>query len=166
MKLERMGYEQWVDWLQYESHLRGLDREECRILGHALHPLHVNGGDHIFEKGENNKEIFLIQNGHVKVGISSKQHKWIDLGPYGEVDFMDDEEEEKLDVKVILGPGDCVGESNLFYNHSHALTAIAAEEGELLCLDACQIPKICSSNAHLVQSFSELLNRNLSALRV
>ena len=167
MKLERAGTEQWVDWLQYKSHLRGLNREECRLIGRALSPLHVNQGEHIFEKGESNREVFLIQNGYVTVGQPVKAHQWIDLGPYGEVDFMDDsDQDDELQDKVILGPGDCVGETNLFVSHSHSLTAIAAEEGELLCLDACKVPEIFSRDPHVVQCFSELLKRNMGYLRL
>jgi CRP-like cAMP-binding protein len=165
MKLEKLNSKEWVDWLQYQSHLKGLDRDECQLLGSALYPVHVEGGEVIFDRGENNSELFLIQGGHVSVGRSTKVHQWIDLGPFGEVDFMNDDEVEELQDKIILGPGDCVGESDLFTHHSHQLTAIAAEEGELLCLNADSIPKLCTKNYHVIRSFSELLNTSLFSVR-
>jgi CRP-like cAMP-binding protein len=160
MNTERNSTEQWADWLRYKSHLRGLNLEECRLIGGMLHPVHVNEGELLFEQGESNQELFLIKNGCVKVGQSTKRHQWIDLGPYGEVD-MDDDEDKELQEKVILGPGDCVGETTLFSNHAHALTAIAIEEGDMLRLDVCKMPVICSGNRHVAQCFSELLTRSL-----
>ena len=164
MKAEKVSMEQWVEWLQHESHLRGLDREECRLVGSLLQPVHVRVGECLFEQGESNQELFLIKNGHVNVGHPNKPHQWIDMGPYGEVDFCEDEVE--LKDKIILGPGDCVGESSLFSNHSHSLTAIATEEGELFSLQACKLPVISNCSPHVLRCFTELLNRNLSYLRV
>jgi CRP-like cAMP-binding protein len=80
---------------------------------------------------------------------------------------MDDVEgEEELHDKIILGPGDCVGETGLFINHAHALTAIAVEEGEVLCLNACKIPDICSGTPHVAQCLSDLLQLNLRHIKL
>ena len=167
MKPAQIYREQWLDWLQHESHLRGLDRDEYRLLSGVLHPMHLNEGDFLFETGENNREIFLIRNGHVEVGRARRKHHWIDLGPYGEVDLTEDAGgKEELQDKIVLGPGDCVGENGLFINHAHALTAIAAEEGEVLCLNACKIPDICSGTPHVAQCISDLLQRDLRHIKL
>ena len=167
MRAQQSENEQWINWLEQESHLRGLERDEYRLLSSMLQPVHVKNGDVLFKEGESNREIFLIQNGQVNVGRSAKKHQWIDMGPFGEIDFMDDAEDTTSDLleQVTLGPGDCVGESRLFFHHSHALTAIVAKEGDMLCLNACKIPDICAGNTNVIQCFSQLLQKSLQPLQ-
>ena len=95
------------------SILAGLNEEQlCRLVS-LLEKVTYKAGEHIFEQGEQPSHIYIIESGRIKLAAKK--------------------DETSLDL-VVFGQGDCFGESSVIGIQSHAATAIAMDDSELIVL--------------------------------
>lgn len=92
----------------------GLEAEAAAALQRQMHPSRLERGDILFHEGDDGDSLFVIAEGKVKLGRTSK--------------------DARENLVAILGPGEMFGELSLFDPGPRTMTATAVAETQLLAL--------------------------------
>ncbi len=92
----------------------GLDAEAAAALQRQMRPSRLERGDILFHEGDDGDSLFVIAEGKVKLGRTSK--------------------DARENLVAILGPGEMFGELSLFDPGPRTMTATAVAETQLLAL--------------------------------
>ncbi|MBF0625116.1 MAG: cyclic nucleotide-binding domain-containing protein [Magnetococcales bacterium] len=129
-----------------------LGEKEWEALAQTGSPLHVHGGEVIFEEGEEDEHIYVVLKGKVALGRTKAKHQWLTMGPYGEVDMAADDPGAAWKDHITLGRGSLLGEMDFHLPASHTLSAQAVEESDLVELSPRQM-------AQLKQTYPQIYRR-------
>lgn len=115
------------------SILAGLDDNQLYDIFRMLEKASFVNGEVIFKQGDKPSYIYIIKKGKIKLFVEN-----------GETPFE----------LVTFGEGDCFGESSIIGIRTHAATAIAQGDTELVVLSRSTLMSLYESDIHL---FSTLI---------
>lgn len=124
---------------------------ECvAVLQAMATPQHWSPGAVLFKEGGNCRDLYLLQDGHVRLEMLVRDRGWVPI--------------------MTVGPGDLVGWSPLFGDHPMTATAIALEPTHGLAFDGKQLRELCASNHevgyHVMRNVALALSERLLATRL
>lgn len=165
MIIESVHADKDIKWLKSKGYLEEMDSSECQDFLAAIHKGLVQDGTCLFEKGEEDNGIFIIQRGKVEIGHSSQECAPVDQGGYGMVDcsFHDFDDGDWLD-HVILKEGDCVGEMGAMMGQPHQWTARSIGPVELFHIETRRLQELTKQNIKVCQCIAKALNRSRDKL--
>lgn len=117
--------------------------KDLNIIKAIASPMAFHRGETLFEEGEPEDAIYVVQRGTVESGHPVDIHKWVDFGPFGTVDIPNGHEKchatTPLQNSCTQTSGAVLGGRGLF-NHSHySSSAICRTNCDLMRLDAEQL---------------------------
>jgi len=121
-----------------------LDREELQSLIKRMHSHTFSSGEEIIKEGDQDRRLFVIVRGSVKVIKSRGQHN--------ERHF------------ATLGPRDYFGEMALMDDLVRSATVVAEEETEVLSLDQWDLHKEIARTPSIATELLKMLSQRIRAL--
>jgi len=111
---------------------------------------HWSPGAQLFQEGVEHDDIYLLQDGHVRLEMLVLDRGRVPL--------------------ITVGAGDLLGWSPLFGNHVMTATAIALEPTQALAFDGKQLRELCETNHevgyHVMRHIAQALSERLVATRL
>ncbi len=122
--------------------------------------LQFSDGDYLFQRGERDDRVFLIQKGRVEVGYDVAQRRWVDQGAFGMIDMDEEDNLNPVWSKyIVVGEGDCIGEPSCIHCSGHAMSARAIGDVRVLSVPGQQLKTLCNSNSDLRDCLMDLLTK-------
>ena len=107
----------------------GLTNEQIGNVGKLLDTVRYYRDDLIFEEGTEPSHIYIIKSGKVKIICETKEKKPFEI--------------------VLLGVGECFGETSVIGILPHSGSALATEETELIVLSRNTLMRLYKTDANL-----------------
>lgn len=107
-------------------------------------------GEELFREGHQHDAIYLVTQGHVRLEMFVRDRGHLPL--------------------LTAGPGDLVGWSPLFHEHSMTATATAMDHVHVLAFDGRRLLELCETNHevgyHVMRQIAQVLSNRLVATRL
>lgn len=160
MIIESIQADQDLQWFKSNGYLDDMNADECREFIASINKGLVQDGICLFEKGETDNGLFIIQHGEVAIGHSRQDFALVDQGVYGTMDCTchDFNDSDWVD-QAILKEGDCVGEFEAMRGQPHQLTARSIGQVEVFHIETRHLHELTQHNHKLCTCLAKAIDR-------
>ncbi|MBF0604835.1 MAG: cyclic nucleotide-binding domain-containing protein [Nitrospirae bacterium] len=138
---------------------QAVSKGDLEILARVASTVSLHRGELLFEEGEPEDAVYVIQNGKVAVGHPEHIHHWVDFGPYGTVDIPESHEKAGATTHLhgvgIQSSGTLLGDHGMFGHGHYGSSALCQTDCNLLRMDDRQLANLGILAPKLFKQLSE-----------